>query len=102
MRAAIEETERRRSIQEAFNKENDITPTTISKPIKSPLNSVFGSSQENIPEKVSIDVSIADIPKEITKLRKEMRKAAESLAFEQAAELRDRIKYLEVYALKLG
>ncbi len=105
MQAAMEETERRRTIQQEFNIENDIEPKTITKPIRSPLNSLFGMPEEMENKKSSVqDVQypIKEIPSIITRLQKEMKEAAKQLHFERAAELRDQIKDLEIYALRFA
>lgn len=91
MRAAIDETERRRSIQEAFNEEHGITPTTIHKEVRDLI------SISTIVEDMNADFSIENINK-LTRAEKrelietlelEMRHAAKELEFEKAASLRD-------------
>lgn len=89
IKAALEETERRRKKQVAHNEAHGITPTTI----KKNLTHVLGEwKTKDIKKKKSINV--AD-PSEIKKLRKAMLKAADNLDFEEAARLRDSIKELE-------
>ena len=102
MKEAIEETQRRRAIQEAFNKAHNIEPKSISKAIQSPLNSLIGEKEVEGSSKKEIDVEPKEIPKLIAKLRKEMLKASKELAFEKAAQLRDEIKELEIYALRFA
>lgn len=87
MRRAIDETSRRRKIQEEFNKEHGIVPKTISKNIRGAI-SILREAEEEPLEKVDIEAMIAN-------LRDEMLLAAECLEFERAAELRDRIKKLQ-------
>jgi excinuclease ABC subunit B len=111
MKTAIDETRRRRRIQEAYNAEHGITPTTIYRPIESPLAELVSGDfveprREDRVRTGKSDVSIEGLdpdnaPRMIEKLRKEMRQAAQKLEFERAAELRDRIKALEEYALEL-
>jgi excinuclease ABC subunit B len=91
MDKAISETNRRRQIQEAYNKAHGITPQTIRKSVRDTIKATI---VEDIQSKYDIgkDESINDI---ITKLTDEMLKAATSMEFEKAAELRDKIKELE-------
>ena len=102
MRAAIDETNRRRGIQRAYNEQHGITPQTIIKAISESL--VPGQSDyldtEKIAEEVADYVSVEQIPKKVEELRVEMRKAAADLEFERAADLRDQIKRLQ--ELELG
>ena len=107
MKAALDETQRRRSIQEEFNVTNNITPTTIIKEIRNPLKTLFGALEEEstVPEKTpssQIEYSLNDLPSVISRLQKEMKKASSELNFEHAAELRDKIKELELYALRFA
>jgi len=84
IKVALEETDRRRTIQLAFNKKHKITPTTIVKPIKEKLVEI--KDVKHIPKK--------DIPKLIVGLELEMREAADNLNFEKAIFLRDKINRL--------
>ena len=98
MDAAISETNRRRQIQIAYNKEHNIVPKTIKKPIENNLLQLV-SSYRNLEdivaeEMVEQNLSISDIPKLIQKLEKDMHKAAKVLDFERAAEIRDQLKKL--------
>jgi excinuclease ABC subunit B len=85
IKMALGETERRRNIQLEFNKKHGIVPTTIVKPIKEKLVEV--KDVKHIPKK--------DIPKMIVDLELEMRAAADSLDFEKAIFLRDKINRLK-------
>lgn len=98
MHDAIEETNRRRQIQEAYNKANGITPTTIKKAVRD-LISITKAAEKTIStiEKDPESMSEKELEKLITKIRKEMEKAAAELNFEAAAELRD--KMLEIKKL---
>ncbi|MCZ6506984.1 MAG: UvrB/UvrC motif-containing protein, partial [Acidobacteria bacterium] len=97
MRRAIEETERRRECQRLYNEEHGIEPRTILKDIYGPLvqmseldyhSAVRRGRQETVAE--------SDLPLnvQITRLEKAMKKAAKNLDFEEAADLRDRLKEL--------
>jgi excinuclease ABC subunit B len=98
MKAAMEETTRRRSIQEAYNEENGITPESIRKNIGELLSSVYEHDYAPIPqveeEPAERYRSLEDIGAEVKALEKQMREAAKALEFEKAAELRDRAKAL--------
>jgi len=96
MKRAMEETQRRRAIQEAFNRENGITPQTIVKPIEATLITASEADYFKAPSEVEEieDYSPANIEATITRLEVEMRAAAKRFEFEKAAELRDRIKVL--------
>ena len=91
MEKAIDETNRRRKIQKAYNKEHGITPQTINKGVRDLIKATI---VEDINAKYGIDKdeSIEDM---ITKLTDEMLKHAADMEFEKAAELRDKIKELE-------
>jgi len=98
MAAAIKETERRRKIQLEYNKQNNITPKTIIKPIENNLLHLVSSykniediTQEELSEN---NISKDKLPKLIEKLEKDMKKAASLLDFEKAAEIRNKIKKL--------
>ena len=110
MQFAMDETDRRRKIQQAYNEKHGITPTTIYRPIDSPLAElVSGDYVEARPEdRKSTDkganveeMDPKNVAKTVNRLRKEMRKAAQKLDFERAAEIRDRIRSLEEWALEL-
>ena len=92
MRNAIQETERRRSIQEAYNKEHGITPTTIRKAVRDLITvSKAVAETEDKLKKDPESMSRKELMKLITKVEKQMREAAANLNFEQAAELRDKM-----------
>lgn len=108
MSKAISETDRRRKIQEEYNKKNNITPASIKKNIGRGLMEVYELSDYVIPlkeeeKKFKIHVSkdIAEIRKQIKNLREEMKAASDNLEFERAAELRDEIKRLELMELNV-
>ncbi|MBO4366370.1 MAG: excinuclease ABC subunit UvrB [Clostridia bacterium] len=89
MKNAIRETNRRRSIQDAYNKENGIVPQTIRKEIRAPISVV---TKAEFPEKGKM--TKAQRQKLIDSLTAEMKRAAKELDFETAALLRDRIRRL--------
>lgn len=91
MEKSISETNRRRAIQEEYNKNNGITPTTIKKAIRETIKATYEISQ-NEEKLLNKDESIEDA---INRLTDEMLKCAQSLDFEKAASLRDQIKELE-------
>ena len=92
MRDAVEETKRRRKIQQAYNEEHGITPTTIKKAVRD-LISITKTAEKTIStiEKDPESMSAKELEKLIKKIRKEMEKAAAELNFEAAAELRDKM-----------
>ena len=98
MKKAIDETERRREIQLKYNQKYGIIPQTIKKPIENNLLALVASSRtlEDIVAEEMVDLGIdkKDLPKLITKLEKDMHKAAKILDFERAAEIRDQLKKL--------
>jgi len=97
MKRAIDETNRRRSIQLKFNEENNIEPQTIHKKISDILMATKVAEKIKIKDKIIIPGKILpdEIPKIIAGLEEEMRLAAEELNFEYAAVLRDQIKELK-------
>ncbi len=106
MQSCIDETERRRTKQLAYNREHNITPETIKKGMSSILGSIEEKDYYTPPGVVAetaeeYGASLKDIPKQIRKLRKEMLAAAKELDFEKAAVLRDRVRKLEAVELAL-
>jgi excinuclease ABC subunit B len=98
MKRAMAETDRRRKIQEDYNRKHKITPETVKKAIPDILQSIYEADYVTVPliaEQPGDYVSVFEIPKLVSRLKKEMRAAASKLNFEKAAELRDRIKSLE-------
>ena len=96
MRAAIEETNRRRGIQQAYNEEHGITPQTIKKAVRDLISVSKAIAKEELrlekdPESMS-DKELDDL---IAKIEKNMKKAAMELDFESAAELRDKMTELK-------
>jgi excinuclease ABC subunit B len=106
MQACLDETERRRTKQLAWNEEHGITPETVKKGMRTILDSIEEKDYYTPPGVVAetpeeYGVSLKDIPKLVKRLRKEMLAAAKDLYFEKAAELRDRVKKLEDMELAL-
>ena len=96
MKRAIDETLRRRGLQEAYNKKHNITPETIKKKISDVLHSIYEQDYVNVPGPHDEEyVPKEKIPKLIEKLRRQMVVAAKKLEFEEAARLRDRVSELE-------
>jgi excinuclease ABC subunit B len=106
MKAALDETNRRRAIQQAYNQEHGITPESIRKNIGDLLTSVYEADYAGVPEVAETPEeryrSLEDLNKEIKVLEKQMRDAAKALEFEKAAQIRDRLKGLRTkeFALK--
>ena len=96
MKHAIEETERRRKIQQKYNEEHGITPTTIKKAVRDLI--AISKAAEEKSKDMEKDLESMDV-KELNKLQKKMHKAAAELNFEEAAQLRDRM--LEVKKMLL-
>ena len=92
MHRAIDETERRRTIQEAYNKEHGITPTTIKKAVRDliAVSKAVAETEMKL-EKDPESMNRKELTKLIAKVEKQMRAAAAELNFEQAAELRDKM-----------
>ncbi len=92
MRAAIDETRRRRELQMKYNEEHGITPKTIQKAVRDLISiSKKVAKQEQILEKDPESMSREELEKLVKDLNKQMRKAAADLDFETAAELRDKM-----------
>lgn len=103
MKVAIDETKRRRKIQEEYNKKHDITPTTIVKSIDATLVTAYEADYFKVPLELDKyeEYSPRQLKDMIDGLEVEMRQAAKDMKFEQAAEIRDRIKYLKDRQIEL-
>ncbi len=95
MKRAIDETERRRTVQDAYNREHGIVPKTIIKEVKSTLN----ITKKKAPDE---EMKLKDIPEEIEKLKALMKVASAQLDFERAIEIRDKIGELKARLRKAG
>jgi excinuclease ABC subunit B len=104
IKACLDETKRRREIQEKFNEENGITPETVKKEINDILASIYEADYVTVPvaERGEMYISEKDIQSSIRQLTKEMKEAARNLEFERAAELRDEIRELSQLETELG
>jgi excinuclease ABC subunit B len=97
MRRALEETDRRRVIQQAYNEENNITPESILRPIDMSLAQILKAEYADLTEQ---DESLPEFSSQqeldgyIAKVESDMREAAKKFEFEKAAQLRDRVKEL--------
>jgi excinuclease ABC subunit B len=102
IRKAVEETNRRRSIQKEFNRENNITPETIRKSFNDILTSLAEQDYVTVEVERPVEEDVAPelLPRAIEKLRKQMFEAARDLEFEKAADLRDRVRALEKQQLR--
>ena len=102
MRVAIEETNRRRAIQQAYNEAHGITPQTIQKAVQDLISiSKVIAKEEMKFEKDPESMSREELEKLVAKVEKQMRKAAADLNFEAAAELRDQMVDLKKKLLEL-
>ena len=95
MKRAIGETERRRTVQDAYNREHGIVPKTIIKEVRSTLN----ITKKKAPDE---EMKLKDIPEEIEKLKALMKVASAQLDFERAIEIRDKIGELKARLRKAG
>ena len=93
MDVAMKETDRRRKIQDDYNKANGITPASVKKSVRSVIEAtkVMEPSMEEYKGKSPLELTKKELNDYIKKLEKEMKQAAQDLQFERAAQLRDRI-----------
>ena len=103
MKYAIDETARRRKIQEEYNTEHGITPTTIVKSIDATLVTAYEADYFKVPLEIEKyeEYSPKQLKETILQLEADMRQAAREMKFEQAAEVRDRINYLRERQIQL-
>ncbi|KCV81940.1 excinuclease ABC subunit B [Actibacterium atlanticum] len=104
MQRAIDETNRRRAKQIAYNEEHGITPETVKKNVEDVLAGLYqGDTDMNrVTAKIDKPMHGANLEAHLDGLRAEMRKAAENLEFEEAARLRDEVKRLEAVDLAIS
>ncbi len=95
MKLAIDETERRRRVQQSFNEEHGIIPRSVVKQLDEPLIQACDADYVDVPLVADDGPAPAEIPRMVEKLRKEMKEASDRLEFEKAADLRDRIRALQ-------
>ena len=99
IRTALDETQRRRKIQQAYNEEHGITPTTIIKEIDGVIGRVYEGDYvtvSSVQDEQESFRSQAELDGKIAKLQSEMQAAAANLEFERAAQIRDRVKKLQL------
>ena len=111
MQYTIDETNRRRKIQQAFNEKHGIVPQTIISEIKDSMNQHLkasgweGADDAGMLQAAEVDVvyhSLDDLKNDIKVLEQQMQEAADRLAFEEAAALRDRMNELKMLELEVG
>jgi excinuclease ABC subunit B len=102
MRTAMNETERRRKIQAAYNRERKITPKSIAKEITNILSSIYEADYWTVPVVAEKKEDYGDDAAAINELEEKMKKAADRLDFELATELRDRIRAIKKKQIELG
>lgn len=101
MQTAIKETQRRRKIQQEYNRKNKITPRSIIKNITNILESIYEADYWTVPAVSEEKAEYVD-DTALKKLEEEMKMAAEQLEFEKAAEIRDRIKAIKGRQIEIG
>lgn len=102
MQKAIKETERRRKIQEEYNRKNMITPETVKSNIKDILSSIYEADYWTIPVAAESEIEYGCDDETLQKLEAEMKEAAHLLEFERAAKIRDRIKEIKNRMIETG
>ena len=102
LREAVQETRRRRSRQEAYNRQHGITPQTVTAQISSLRDNLYEADYVTVSLVADTSIPPDELPEEIKRLRDEMRAAATGLEFERAAELRDQIRELERAFVEMG
>lgn len=112
MQFTIDETERRRKIQQEYNRREGIVPTTIISSVKNAMQQhlqnsgykvdEFGDSLLEVAEQLPSFASVKELDRAIVKLEHEMHQAAKELAFEKAAELRDTIRKMRMLEIEIG
>ncbi len=103
IRLALEETNRRRKLQDQFNKKHNIQPKSVKKSAPKDLMEIYGFDEGNFEEtlmKSQLGNNLENFEKEINSLKAQMRKASNALDFELAVQLRDKIKRLQIMALQ--
>jgi excinuclease ABC subunit B len=103
MRRALDETARRRGIQQAYNAEHGITPESVRRAVDELMGTPIAADYSTVPLEKVADEEVFDdaeaLMREIGRLEREMLEAAEQLEFERAAECRDRMRYLQERAV---
>ena len=104
MQRALDETNRRRAKQEAYNSEHGITPATVKKNVGDILKGLYkgDTDQARVTAKVDKPLMGANLQAHLDGLRQDMLKAADNLEFEEAARLRDEVRRLEAVDLAVS
>jgi len=108
MKAAMDETTRRRTIQTAFNKEHGIVPKGVTKKIKDIIDGVYDMDEGKRERKAAQEqasyesLSVKQLSKEFKRIEKQMHDAAKNLEFEKAADYRDQLKTLKAKLLEVS
>ncbi|MDP2158792.1 MAG: excinuclease ABC subunit UvrB [Nitrospirota bacterium] len=102
MKKALDETNRRRAIQEAHNQKMGITPETIKSSIKDIVGSIYEADYWNVPLAAEEEAEYGVGDEALKRLEAEMKEAAKKLDFERAAVIRDKIKAIKKNMLEIG
>jgi excinuclease ABC subunit B len=102
MRRALDETNRRRKIQEEYNKKMGITPETVKSNIKDILSSIYEADYWTVPAVAEEKAEYGYNEETLKRLESEMKEAAKRLEFERAAKIRDRIKEIKKSMIEFG
>ncbi len=102
LKKALDETKRRRRIQEEYNRKMHITPATVKSNIKDIVSSIYESDYWTVPSAAEEEAEFALDDETLKKLEKEMKEAAGNLDFERAAAIRDRIKEIRKKMIEIG
>jgi excinuclease ABC subunit B len=105
MKAAIDETSRRRAAQQRYNEDNNITPQSVRKPLDPDLVSIYEGDYYEVPAVAEEELTyqtLEEVENEIRRLEKDMRNAAKQFEFERAAALRDQVKKLKKMEMDLS
>jgi excinuclease ABC subunit B len=102
LKKAIDETKRRRRIQEEYNRKMHITPKTVKSNIKDIVSSIYESDYWTVPAVAEEEAEYSLDDETLKKLEKEMKEAAGELDFERAAAIRDRIKEIKKKMIEIG
>lgn len=102
MKRALDETNRRRKIQEEYNKKMKITPETVKSTIKDILSSIYEADYWTVPAIAEEKAKYGYDEDALKKLESEMKEAAKSLEFERAAKIRDKMKEIKEKMIEVG
>jgi excinuclease ABC subunit B len=102
MQRALNETGRRRKIQEEYNRRMHITPETVKSNIKDILSSIYEADYWTVPAIAEEKAEYGHEEETLRKLEADMKEAAKRLEFERAAKIRDKIKELKQRMIEVG